>query len=163
VERCSNSPVHRNFHGERYGEPARSHPSRWLARVGKLLGVGDQRNRRLMQTEDLCNRRCSKNKRIGLAAMTASLLFTLSGGVVAQTSQTMPGNAFGGPGTIHGARAARNAELMQLMSSRRPARRTCRVVTAKQTSNAGQDSLLPARIASTTVVAAHAPKSVVAQ
>jgi hypothetical protein len=59
------------------------------------------------------------NRRSGLAAMTAGFLFVcVSGGVVAQTSQTMPVNLFGGPNTMQGGRAALNAELMQLQSQK---------------------------------------------
>ncbi len=54
-------------------------------------------------------------------ATTASLLLTLSRGVVAQTPQTTTVNPLGGPGALRGPQAAREQRLLELLAQKKAA------------------------------------------
>jgi hypothetical protein len=82
-------------------------------------------------------RRCNMKTRIGLAAMTASVLFTLSGGVVAQTPQTTIVNPFGGPGALRGPRATREQRLLELLAQKKAAQATTQMGAVPDGSGGG--------------------------
>jgi hypothetical protein len=77
-----------------------------------------------MKLETDSKRRCNMKTRIGFAALTASVLFTLSGGVFAQTPQNTTVNPFGGPGSLRGPLAAREQRLLQPLAQKKAAQAT---------------------------------------